>query len=76
MNLGRNATISGQTDYSLGKKSSSFTDKRTFLPALAVMNKKFTANLVGRIWGSNLTQTSIDTMTNVWKKFQTKILKE
>jgi len=29
------------------KKSNSFTHKRTFLSALAVMNKKFIANLVG-----------------------------
>jgi len=33
------------------KKSNSFTGRRTFLSALAVMNKKFIANLVGRIWG-------------------------
>jgi len=32
-----------------GKKSNSFTHKRTFLPALAVMNKKFIANLMGRV---------------------------
>jgi len=31
----------------LGKKSKSFTHKRTFLSALAVMNEKFIANLVG-----------------------------
>jgi len=50
----------------LGKKASSFTHKQTFLPTLAVINKKFTANLLGRIWGSNLTQNSTDTMKNVW----------
>jgi len=49
-----------------GKKPNSFTHKRTFLSARAVMSKKFTANLVGRVWGSNLSQNSIDTMTNVW----------
>jgi len=48
------------------KKSNNFTHKRTFLSALAVMNKKFIANLVGQIWGSNFSQNSIDTMTNVW----------
>ena len=48
------------------KKSNSFTHKRTFLSALAVMNKKFIANLVRRIWGSNLSQNSIDTMTNFY----------
>jgi len=31
------------------KKSNSFAHKRTFLSALTVMNKKFIANLVGRI---------------------------
>jgi len=40
----------------LGKKSNSFTQKRTFLSTLALMNKKFIENLVGRIWGLNLTQ--------------------
>jgi len=49
-----------------GKKSNSFTHKQTFLSAQAVMNKKFIANLVGRVWGSNHSQNSIDTMTNVW----------
>jgi len=53
----------------LGKKSNSFKHKRTFLPAVVVMNKKFIANLVGRIWGSNLSQNPVDTMTNVWWKF-------
>jgi len=48
------------------KKSNSFTHKRTILSALAVTNKKFISNLVGRIWGSNLSQNSIDTATNVW----------
>jgi len=48
------------------KKSNSFTHNRTFLSALAVTNNKFVANLVGRIWGSNLSQNSIDTVTNVW----------
>jgi len=33
----------------LGKKSNSFTHKRTFLSALAVVNKKFIGNLVGQI---------------------------
>jgi len=32
-----------------GKKSNSFTHGRTFLSAQAVINKKFIANLVGRI---------------------------
>jgi len=36
------------------KKSNIFTHKRTFLSALAVTNKKFIANLVGRMWSSNL----------------------
>jgi len=48
------------------KKSNSFTHKRTFLSALAVTNTKFIVNLEGRIWDSNLSQNSIDTMTNVW----------
>jgi len=48
------------------KKSNSFTHKRTFLSALAVINKKFIANLVGRILGSNISQNSTDTVTNVW----------
>jgi len=34
------------------KKSNSFTHEQTFLSALAVSNKKFIVNLVGRIWGS------------------------
>jgi len=38
------------------KKSNSFTHKRTFLSVLAVMNKNFIANLVGRIWVSNLSR--------------------
>jgi len=41
----------------LRKKSNSFTHKRTFLSALAVRNKKFISNLLGRIWGSNLAKT-------------------
>jgi len=49
-----------------GKESNSFTHERTFLSARAVMNKKFIANLVGRVWGSNLSQNSKDTMTDVW----------
>jgi len=32
------------------KKSNCFADKRTLLSALAVMNIKFIASLVGRIW--------------------------
>ena len=48
-----------------GKKSNSFTHERTFLSARAVMNKKFVVNLVGRVWASNLSQNSIDTLTNV-----------
>jgi len=48
------------------KKSNSFTHKRSFLLALAVINKIFIVNLVGQIWASNLTQNSIDTVTNVW----------
>jgi len=48
------------------KKSNSFTHKRPFLSALAVVNKKLIADLVGGIWGSNLSQKSIDTVTNVW----------
>jgi len=47
------------------KKSNSFTHKQTFLTALAVMNKKFIAHLVGRIWSSNLTQNSVETVANV-----------
>jgi len=50
----------------LGKQSNNFTHKRTLLSALAVMEKKIIANLVGQIWGSNLSQNSIDTMTIVW----------
>jgi len=45
--------------------SNSFAHRRTFLSALAVMNKKFISGLVARIWGSNLSQYSIDTVTNV-----------
>jgi len=48
------------------KKSNSFTHKRTFLSALAVMNKKFIAHLVGQIGGSNLSQNTVGTVTNVW----------
>jgi len=48
------------------KKSNSFRHKRTFLSALAVTNKKFIANPVGRIWGSKLSQNSIDTVTIAW----------
>jgi len=48
-------------EYSPRKKIKQFQHKRTFLSALAVMNKKFISNLVGRIWGSNLRQNSIDT---------------
>jgi len=49
-----------------GKKSNSFTHEQTFLSARAVMSKKFIANLVERVWGSNLSQNLIDTLTNVW----------
>jgi len=59
-----------------GNDSNSFTHERTFLSARAVMNKKFIANLVGRVWASNVSQNSIDTMTDVWEEFQTKIPKE
>jgi len=31
-----------------------------------VTDKKFIADPVGRIWVSNLSQNSVDTMTNVW----------
>ena len=48
------------------KESNSFAHKRTFLSALAVTNKKFIANPVGGILGSNLSQNSADTVTNVW----------
>jgi len=48
------------------KKSNSFAHKRTFLSALTVMKKKFIANLVGRIWGKNVSQKSTDKVTNVW----------
>jgi len=48
------------------KTSNSFAHKVTFLSALAVMNKKFIVNLVGRIWGSNLSQNTTDTVANVW----------
>jgi len=54
------------------QKSNSFAHKRTFLSSLAVMNKKFIANLVGRIWGSNLSKKLTDTVTNVWKNFRPK----
>jgi len=49
----------------LGKKSNSFRDKRTFLSGLAVTDKKFIVDPVGRIWVSNLSQNSVETMTNV-----------
>jgi len=49
-----------------GKKSNSFTHERTLLSARTVMNKKFIANLVGRVWSSNLIQNLIDTLTIVW----------
>ena len=49
-----------------GKKSNSFRHKRTFLPGLAVTDKKFIGNPVGRVWVSNLSQNAVDTMTNVW----------
>jgi len=48
------------------KKSNSFAHKRTFLSALEVTKKKIIANLVGQIWGSNLSQNSVDTVTDVW----------
>jgi len=48
------------------KKSNSFIHNRTFLSALAVMNKKFIGNPVGRIWGSNLSQNSVNTVMIVW----------
>jgi len=48
------------------KKANSIAHKQTFLSAPAVMNKKIIANLVGRIWGSNLSQNATDTVTNVW----------
>jgi len=47
------------------KKSNSFAHKRTLLSALAVMNKKVIASVVGRIWGSNISQNLRDTVTNV-----------
>jgi len=50
----------------LEKKLKSFTQKQTFFSVVAVMIKKFIANIVERIWGSSLIQNSIDTMTNVW----------
>jgi len=50
----------------LGKKSNSFRDKRTFLSDLAVTEKKFIADPGEGIWVSNLSQNSVDTMTNVW----------
>jgi len=48
------------------KISNSFTHKRTFLSALAVMNTKFIANSVGQIQVSNLSQNSVGTMANDW----------
>jgi len=33
------------------KKPNSFAQKGTFLSALTMMNKKYIASLVGRIWG-------------------------
>jgi len=36
------------------KKSNSLTHKRTFLSVMALTNTKFIANLLGRIWVSNL----------------------
>ena len=47
-------------------KSNIFAHKRTFLSALAVMNKKLIVNLAERIWGWNLSQNTADTVTNVW----------
>jgi len=47
------------------KNSNSFAHKRTFLSALGLMNKKIIANPAERIWGSNLSQNSTDTVTNV-----------
>jgi len=58
------------------KKSNIFTHKRTFLSALAVINEKFIASLLGRIWGSNPSQNSTKTVTTVWSKFQTKTPKK
>jgi len=46
------------------KKSNSLAHKRTLLSALAVMNKKVIVSVVGRIWGSNLSQNLRDTVTN------------
>jgi len=44
---GETRQILAQTDeYSIKKRSKSFTQKRTFLSVVAMMNKKFIANLV------------------------------
>jgi len=47
------------------KKLNSLTHKQTFLSALAVMNKKFIANLVGRIWGLKLNRHNDECLVKV-----------
>jgi len=69
--------ISAQRDkYSTRKRSNCFTHKRTFLLVVAMMNIKFIANLVERLWGSKLNHNSIHTIRNVWLKFQIETPKE
>jgi len=70
--------ISGQADaYSPRKKSNSFTHKRTFLSALAVMNKKFIANPVGRIWPQKsqpkLNRHSDECLVKIWDRNTQKV---
>jgi len=60
--------ISGKTDESSSTKKNkkvSHTNEPWF-QHLAVINKKFIANIMGRIWASNLSQNSVDTVTDVW----------
>jgi len=66
--------ISRQTnEYSPTKKIKQFHTQTNLPFNPAVMNKVFIENLVGRIWGSNLSQNSIDTMKNVCKIFRPRV---
>jgi len=48
------------------KKSNSFTHKRKFLSALAVINKNIYCKSCGTNLSWNLSKNSIDTVLNVW----------
>jgi len=59
--------ISTQTDeYSPTKKIKQFQTQTNLPFSPGSYKKKINAKLVGRIWASNLSQTSIDIVTKVW----------